>query len=151
MTYRRFIKSSFCSFETAENYFYKTSYSLPSCLKSTVSKSSFSKVLKQLKTSFLKQRKIILVVLKKPFSCSSDTPKKSGIETASMPAFWNFRLQPQKNIVVCIIGFLVVLKLLHTRSFDTSFPYLGRKRHNNADGIPATTTMTTTATMNMTC
>ena len=87
MTYRRFINSSFCSFETAENYLYKTSYSLPSCLKSTVSKSSFSKVLKQLKTSFLKQRKIILVVLKKPFSCSSDTPKKSGIETASMPAF----------------------------------------------------------------
>ena len=33
--------------------------------------------------------------------------------------------------------FLVVLKLLHTRSFETLFPYLGQKRNKNADEIPA--------------
>ena len=40
---------------------------------------------------------------------------------------------------------MVVLKLLHTRSFETSFPYLGQKRNKNADEIPEKTRQRETA------
>ena len=66
-------------------------------------------------------------------SCHKSSVRK---QWASMPAFWNPRLLPLKDIVVCINVFSVVLKLLHTRSFETLFPYLGRKRNKNADEIP---------------
>ena len=124
---KRFYKQLFYSFKTAKNCLWERRFHISwiychchcHCLKKLI-----SSVKKKLARS--EKEMLFLSCFQNPFLCSFDTPKKRGFKTATMPAFWNSRLQPQKDVVVCINGFFDVLKLLHTRSFDTSFPYLGR-------------------------
>ena len=125
---KRFCKQLFYSFKTAKKIAYGNGdfifHNFTATATATVWKSSFLQL--KIKLARSEKEMLFLSCFQNPFLCSFDTPKKRGFKTATMPAFWNSRLQPQKDVVVCINGFLDVLKLLHTRSFDTSFPYLGR-------------------------
>ena len=125
---KRFYKQLFYSFKTAKKLLMGTAISyfiilLPLPLP-LFEKAHFFSWKKKLARS--EKEMLFLSCFQNPFLCSFDTPKKRGFKTATMPAFWNSRLQPQKDVVVCINGFFDVLKLLHTRSLDTSFPYFGR-------------------------
>ena len=123
----RYKKLIFYSFETAKNWSFETAknWIYETFLQVTFLQFQNCKKIAYGNGDFIFHN-FTATCFQKPFLCSFDTPKKRGFKTATMPAFWNPRLQPQKDVVVCINGFLDVLKLLHTRSFDTSFPYLGR-------------------------
>ena len=118
---RHFIKAIFGSFETAIFGSFETAFfgSFETAIFGSIETAIFGSFETE---SWLEDRKIFR--FQKPFLCSFDTPQKRCFKTSSMPAFWNPKLWPQKDIVVCINGFLVVLELMHTRSFETSFPYL---------------------------